>query len=269
MPYKKKYKPSGQTRRFYVAGNDAIRTAYTDVTPLQSALVEAGQLEGVTSTDEYGRKRDKVYNTPDTIERTKVKHAYVSAENTPKAVVKEVEAPSRTPMELVSPEYDALTLGRSLYTSLASPIIREAPIIEYGTYFRQGKGLIKDLKKAGVVRAGANPKTGKVENIAPYFQEGRPHWIIGDTKNYPDLLISRENSALFWQPIANNRFTTMWKSNGRVTPIYKGKMNQAPAKFFQTYTWDPVLLRYTHPQYGYPMTGLDFFSHAVKDNINE
>lgn len=185
------------------------------------------------------------------------------------------------PLETVSPEFDLLTLGRGIVTSLAGNVgrsARKAIADNVDNYYRQGKNLYEDAIKSGVIRVKSEQGATNAIPLnnshvfdlrktftVPFWNKGYK-WF-GNSKNL-DVIVSKGERGLYWQPInQHGTFTTnLVKSAGRRTPLVNGKANIAPSNLFEYYRYYPVIgwTNITNGIPTMPITGLNTVYNVFK-----
>lgn len=143
-------------------------------------------------------------------------------------------------IEIVSPEFDLLTLGRGLYTNLikSNYLIGNIPI-DKNSYYRQvsdifyGKsnklGAINDIKNSGVIRT-----KNSIFN-SPMFAKGN---IYKGYENKPNtFIIKSNNNKLNWTAVDNLGNPINNPNAVAFTPLYNGNVNNAPSKYFDIYKY--------------------------------
>ena len=150
----------------------------------------------------------------------------------------------RTPrggnLEIVSPEFDLLTLGRGLFTNLIKPNYPIGNIpIDKNSYYRQVSdifydksnklGAINDIKNSGVVRT-----KNSIFN-SPMFAKGN---IYKGYENKPNtFIIKSNNNKLDWTAVDNLGNPIINPNSAAYTPLYKGSINNAPSNYFDIYKY--------------------------------
>lgn len=173
-----------------------------------------------------------------------------------------------TPLEQVNPEFDILTGIRSI-ANLPRGFFNTKAVNDIpGNYYRQGKGIIADAKKSGVVKVNSNAAKGVTINIGNKTINLRktfdvPFW----SKNYRwfgnnnyETIVSKGDNGLTWQPISKSgRFRTAEQEAIRRTPLYNGQTNNTPAKLFEYYRKYPIIGygNVTNGEAFMPITGLN------------
>lgn len=173
-----------------------------------------------------------------------------------------------TPLEQVNPEFDILTSIRSIANLPRGFFNTKAVNDVPGNYYRQGKGIIADAKKSGVVKVNSNAAKGvtintgnKTINLRKTFDV--PFW----SKNYRwfgnnnyETIVSKGDNGLTWQPISKSgHFRTAEQEAIRRTPLYNGQTNNTPAELFEYYRKYPIIGygNVTNGEAFMPITGLN------------
>lgn len=225
----------------YVAKSDNTR-----VTPIMESPRNSGIKQG-----------DFIYH-PET---------YRIANNTLEKVPARREV-NMTPLEQVNPEFDILTGIRSIVNLPRGFFNTKAVNDIPGNYYRQGKGIIADAKKSGIVRVnssaakGVTINTGKrTFNLRKTFDV--PFWSKDlrwyGNNNY-ETIVSKGDNGLTWQPITKSGyFRTAKQEPIRRTPLYNGQTNNTPAELFEYYRKYPIIGygNVTNGEAFMPITGLN------------
>lgn len=173
-----------------------------------------------------------------------------------------------TPLEQVNPEFDILTGIRSI-SNLPRGFFNTKAVNDIpGYYYRQGKGIIADAKKSGIVKVNSNASKGVTINTGkrtfnihktfdvPFWSKN--HRWFGNN-NY-ETIVSKGDNGLTWQPInKSGRFKTAEQEPIRRTPLYNGQTNNTPAKLFEYYRKYPIIGygNVTNGEAFMPITGLN------------
>lgn len=175
------------------------------------------------------------------------------------------------PLERVYPEFDVLTLIRSL-TNLPKGFTKGLNPNDESLYYRQldkgSKGLER-AKDVGVIdtksSGGINFTTSKGKTLrlgktfdTPFFNKGG-FWY-NNVKDM-DVIVGKDNPLLDWKMITQHGRVTedAVRAAGRRTPFYNGATNQAPTKLFELYRHYPII-GYRNVTNGFPtlpVTGLN------------
>lgn len=199
-------------------------------------------------------------------------------------IKKETHSPvGEQPLNIVSPEFDILTLVRSLAT-LPKGFLKgngRVPIKE-GNYYRQiarKSNGIEDAFEKGVIQVnsmkGVAPKVpGQImlrkEFDVPFFRKDKLWYPDSPTW---DVIVGRNTKGITWQPI--NKSGIFIKQNTitrpSATPLVNGVPNKAPISEFTFYRHYPII-GYRNVTNGFPyfpITGLNTISNIVVNSGNE
>lgn len=225
----------------YVAKSDNTR-----VTPIMESPRNSGIKQG-----------DFIYH-PET---------YRIANNTLEKVPARREV-NMTPLEQVNPEFDILTGIRSIVNLPRGFFNTKAVNDIPGNYYRQGKGIIADAKKSGIVRVNSSAAKGVTINTGKRTFDLRktfdvPFWSKDlrwyGNNNY-ETIVSKGDNGLTWQPITKSGyFRTAKQEPIRRTPLYNGQTNNTPAELFEYYRKYPIIGygNVTNGEAFMPITGLN------------
>ncbi len=203
---------------------------------------------------------------------------------------KETHSPiGEQPLNIVSPEFDILTLVRSLATLPKGFLKGNGRIpIKEGNYYRQiarKSNGIEDAFEKGVIQVnsmkGVAPKvpgrfTFRKDFQVPFFRKDKlwypdsPRW---------DVIVGKNTKEITWQPISKSGMFIKSNTITRpsATPLVNGVPNKAPISEFTFYRHYPII-GYRNVTNGFPhlpITGLNTISNIVtnsgseQDNINE
>ena len=196
-------------------------------------------------------------------------------------IKKETHSPvGEQPLNIVSPEFDILTLVRSLAT-LPKGFLKgngRVPIKE-GNYYRQlarKSNGIEDAFEKGVIQVnsmkGVAPKVpGKImlrkKFQVPFFRKDKL-WYGNNPKM--DVIVGRNTTGITWQPISQHG---MFIKQNTITrpPLVNGVPNKAPISEFTFYRHYPII-GYRNATNGFPhfpITGLNTISNIVANSGNE
>lgn len=181
----------------------------------------------------------------------------------------------RTPrggnLEIVSPEFDLLTLGKGLFTNLIKPNYPIGNIpIDKNSYYRQvfdifydksnKLGAINDIKNSGIVRT-----KNSIFN-SPMFAKGN---IYKGYENKPNtFIIKSNNNKLNWTAVDNLGNPIINPQSAAYTPLYKGSINNTPSKYFDIYKYisdGKYQQIFMNNNKVIPITGLN----TISENIDE
>lgn len=224
----------------YVAKSDNTR-----VTPIMESPRNSGIKQG-----------DFIYH-PET---------YRIANNTLEKVPARREV-NMTPLEQVNPEFDILTGIRSIVNLPRGFFNTKAVNDIPGNYYRQGKGIIADAKKSGIVRVNSSAAKGVTNTGKRTFDLRKtfdvPFWSKDlrwyGNNNY-ETIVSKGDNGLTWQPITKSGyFRTAKQEPIRRTPLYNGQTNNTPAELFEYYRKYPIIGygNVTNGEAFMPITGLN------------
>lgn len=180
----------------------------------------------------------------------------------------------------VHPEFDLLTLSRSLLTEPAN-LLKKVPksTVRDPKYYRQvnrASRAIEDAKKSGVISAKSAKRVVTpvkrrfvmAKNFDVPFFNYKDLWFAN--KPELDIIVGSSNKQLRWQPITQHgTFTKNIKSvGGRRTPLFDGEANIAPTELFEFYRHYPGIgrLNVTNGFPHIPITGTNITYNMLDAN---
>ena len=144
-------------------------------------------------------------------------------------------------VDIVSPEFDLLTLGRGIFTNnlLPKAKIGDLPIND-NTYYR----MITDQwygksKKLGAINDIINSKSVRTKNsvfASPMFSKGKPYYNPDDYRD-SYYIISNNKKGLKWSTVDALGNPNNNPQGVAFTPLYNGISNSAPKDYFDIYKY--------------------------------